>query len=235
MSIFSIVSNGLIMDTGLSNSGKILYMTLNSLAEDLNHIQISEKELAKLQDTTDRTVRNGLAELESYGLIVKYRRHIKEVQTYIVIPYEIKKVVEVETEEEFNSLLQEIYSYIDTQVKPERKAVAEKVNEPKEYTARDYCKYFSEVVQAKKGMAVNYSNAKAISIMKRVTKNKSVEENKRLIDTFIDIYDNRFKKPGFEYPTIESFGATWIYNIVVDVAKNRPSETPREEILNIVF
>lgn len=234
MGNYSIVSNRLILDTNISNSAKVLYITLNSLAEDLNHIQISEKELAKIQDITDRTVRNGLAELEAYGLISKYRKNLKEVQTYIIIPYEIRRVVAVETEEEFNSLLQEIYTYIDTEVKHEKPKTAT-AKEDKEYTARDYCKYFSDVALEKKGVIVNYGNAKAISIMKRVTKGRTFEENKLLIDTFISIYDSKFKKVGYEYPTIESFGTSWIFNKVLEISKHIKTDTAKEKILDIVF
>lgn len=235
MSNYTIVSKGLLYDNDISNSGKLLYLLLNTLAEEVNYVQVSEKELATLQDTTDRTVRNGLTELESRGLIVRYRKSLKEVQTYIIIPYGMKRLITVSNDEEVTLLLQEINLYIDQDIKKSTKSKKVKDKVLSSVTAIDYCKYFSEIAKEKKGIIINFSNPKAISIMKRITKDKSVEENKHLINTFIDIYDNRFRKQGYEYPTIESFGASWIYNIVVEVAKNRPMETEKEAILDIVF
>ena len=237
---YSVISNNLLLDVNLSNASKILYFTLNSLAEELCHIKISEKELSKKLDVTDRSIRNSIKELYEYGLIAKYRPDIKEVQTYVIIPYEIRRVVEIETEEEMDKLLNEIFIFIDTEVvtkKKDKDNIVKKIEEEKEkeYTARDYCKYFADKCMEVRGTVVNYSNAKTISIMKRITKGKTVEENLRLIDTFIEIYDQKFKRIGYEYPTVASFGASWIYNIVVEFAKNKPIPVIEEKSTGIWF
>ena len=236
---YTLTSMAMMLDTTLSDSAKMLYIVLKGLAEDLNFIQISEAELSRLRDTSDRTVRRGLVELEENGLIAKYRRTLKDIQIYVIIPYEIRKVITLNTENEFEELLREITSFIDGEYSPVVTANVPTQSvqaEEREFNARDYCKYFAEQVRKKKGYEINIGNPQVMSIMRRVTKDKPKEDNLLMIDTFIDIYDLRFKKPGFEYPTVQSFGASWIYNIVLGVAMERKREMEsQEEILDIEF
>lgn len=237
MGKYTIVSNELILTNEINNSAKMLYMTLCTIAEDLNHIQISEKRLAEKMDISDRTIRNCLKDLENFGLIAKFRKTLKEVQTYIVIPYEIRRKVEINTDEEFEELLREVQIFLKNELdgNVERKQVEEKIDKNKTFNTYDYCKYFADKVKQEKGMVVNYSNSRTLSIMKRVTKGKSQEENLKLIDIFISVYDRKFKKQGYEFPTIESFGTSWIYNIVVDMGRYVNTFTGDMELTDEVF
>lgn len=218
---YTIVETGLLLDNNLNNSAKVLYMTLGALAEELNYVKISEKVLGEKLDISDRSIRKSLKDLEEYGLIAKYRDGFRAVQMYVVIPYEIRRQVVLETEEELEALINEVGEYFEGELKRDKTVDRyRQLNKKEEYTSRDYCKYFAEKLMETKGLAIKWGGSKTMSIMKRVTKDKSIEENLKLIDVFILMYDLKFKKAGFEYPTIEGFGTTWIYNKVVEMSKH---------------
>ena len=234
---YTVVSNGFILDNEIGNGAKMAYLTLCTLAEELHYIQVSEKVLAGKLDVSDRTVRNNISELEKYGLIAKYRTGFKEVTSYVVIPYEIRKQVELETEEQVDSLVTEVREYVN-KVKENVEDTTEipTEEEGKEFHTYDYCKYFADKVLEKRGQMINTSNHRILSIMKRVTKDKPQEYNLKLIDIFIEIYDIKFNRKGYETPTVEGFGTSWIYNILVDLEKRVTRRNDdNEEMADEVF
>ena len=251
---YTVVSFNLMIDKELSNNSKVLYTVLKGLAEDLNHIKVSEKELSRLMDCTDRTVRNGLSELEAYGLVAKYREQIKDVQTYVVIPYEIREVVQLDTVEDFEKLLDKVRIFVETEIDGKKsgkledsviqdsqekdeviRGINKKLESGEELNTYDYGAYFYKLNKEKNGMITNFRNPRALQIMKRVTNGKSQEENLKLIGVFIEVYDSKFKRKGFECPTIEGFGTSWIYNIVVDCAKRYVEDNRELDLANEVF
>ena len=252
---YTIVSIPMMLDTNLSNTSKVLYTILKGLAEDINFVKISEKELGNKLNCTDRTIRNGMDELVEYGLIAKYRPTIRDIQSYIIIPYEIREVVELQSEDDFNFLLKRVSEYVRVEIEGEyivENEVGIEIPEPviedsiitgikhklatgEKLNTYDYGAYLYMLNKERYGIITNFRGARQLQMLKRVTKHHTSEMNLKLLKTFVTIYDDRFKKRGFEFPTVEGFSTAWIHNIVVMYTNNYEMDNRELNLANEVF
>ncbi|MGL5460741.1 MAG: helix-turn-helix domain-containing protein [Cetobacterium sp.] len=234
-----IIPINLMLDNELEDKAKILYTILLDESYGVYNCTISQNKIAEKLNVTDRTIRNALNSLVKKGLILTLSR-FKQVNKYIIMPYEwVGKYTKVEDEEEFNKILKEVQDYFNNELNPQVKKrtsrikttediikdIDNKIENNKELSITDYCKYFYKKAYEKYGIITKYSGVKYNSIMKRIMEGRTPQEVLQIIDTYITIYENRFKKEGFENPTIEGLGTTWIFNIVVDIARRHINTT----------
>lgn len=240
---YTITSMEMFLDNNLSDRAKVLYTVMQGLADEGHSIRISEKELAEKFSVTDRTVRDTLSKLEDYGLIAKYKEGFKQVIVYAIIPYEMRKKVILESKEEMYILLDEIREYVDKKIGriQEDKKPAEEEEKPAEEvkntnTPYYFAEYFREKAEKHYGVVSNIG-AKQLQMMRRVSKGRTSGEMLELIDIFFMVYEDKYKKIGFEYPTISSFCATWIFNnlVVIYNQMERARMSRDEEMADEVF
>lgn len=226
----------LFKDDNISSAAKILYANLMGMAEEINFIQMGLVGISEKLGIAPRTVIRNTNELISLGLLVRYRDNFRDINNYIIIPYDIKESgIEIENKEQFDLLLLKIKDYIDVSIKGKKKSRAsaktsieiiqnidEKLSSNNKLNLYDYGAYFFKLNFEKNGYVTKFKGAKYLAILKRLSDGRSEEDVLRIIRVFISIYDDKFKKDGFETPIIEYLGTTWILNKVIQYAKNIP-------------
>lgn len=225
------------LDTKISDGAKVLYSILLGKAQANYTVRITQKDLADMMEISERTVRRGVGELISIGLLV-INGGYKKVNEYLLLPYEWKgSKFDIETEIDYNNLIYKVKEYYERVAVEEKKSkkrntkvqtpqdiineIDGKISRDEELTVGDYGKYFFKVLYEKKGLLADFRGVKQNIALKKLVSGRERDEALNIIDTYIDIYDDKFKKPGFEVPKIEGLGTVWILNIVVDLARNR--------------
>lgn len=221
---YSKVPNEFILSQEISNSVKICYLSLVAIAEDLQHITLSKKDISDKVGFEERTFNRNISILIDIGLVVKYRKSDIDIFTYVIVPYEIRKVRLIEDEEELDSFLCIIRDFVNSSYDIKTGVIYSDVlkNMNKGFTTYQYCLYFVEQVRIKKNYLLDFkkgNQAKLLNLMKNLTKGKTKEYNLKIIDLYIDTYDHNFKTEDYPVPTIENFNVKWIYNKIVEIEK----------------
>lgn len=216
----------------LGDREKVVYMLIKSYSRDNIIAFPSLESVAESLGVSISTIKRATKKLKERGYIKVYREHYKSVNNYIFIPVEwvdgeILDADEyyIDDEEEFNDLVEKIKKYYADRAdytdftKSKMELLEEKLDE-KDYnfTAEELVLVFVKYMREIKDIAYSVKWGRDIKIMQRVFIEEQYidgEDAVNLIRKFIEVYDERFKREGYESPQIRYLGVDWIFTKVL--------------------
>jgi DNA-binding transcriptional regulator YhcF (GntR family) len=216
----------------LNDREKIVYLLILDYSRDNVIAFPSIEKLADQLDVSESTITRATKSLRERGFIRVYRRHWKAVNNYILVPLEWVDEQFVESEEQYIDQEDAYNSYVD-EIKDfyHRKAgvtefaksgieqIEEKIEEENyDFDAKDLVMIFVKYMKDIKDIAYSVSWGRDKKLMNDIFIKEQCIDGKDALDIikkFIKVYDDEFKRKGYEYPEIRWLKVEWIFTKVV--------------------
>lgn len=261
MENYTLVPRFALIDDNISDKAFRIYCLLQDFAFNNVFSFPSIETMAEKLGKSEVTVKRGVKELREHGLVKIFREHERANNVYVLIPMEFDKSGDgyIDTKEEFDDLIEKVKEHYEEQgrkviIKKKQtrgkkntksktdylKEIDEKINKG-DYTfsSRELCYLFEWANKEIRQHSFNINWGRDINALNSTfgIKDSYGKFEVEMILKYVSSYDNLFKTPKYQHPTLWGLSRSWQYDKIKSLVEEemRAEATDNEEMSGEVF